>query len=89
MDVSLIIPVYNEDESLPELYTWIDKVLEDSKLSAEVIMIDDGSTDDSWKAIEQLSRNDDRVLGLKFNRNYGKSADDTSGISRAFYFISN
>lgn len=74
LDLSLIIPVYNEEESLPELFDWIIKVVEEHKLSAEVIFVDDGSTDTSWEVISHLNQSDSRAKGIKFNRNYGKSA---------------
>lgn len=73
-NVSLIIPVLDEQESIGELYTWIKKVLKTSKLKGELIFIDDGSTDDSWKEISKLAATDDHVQGLRFTRNYGKSA---------------
>ena len=73
-NVSLIIPVLDEQESIGELYTWIKKVLKRSNLKGELIFIDDGSTDGSWKEISKLAANDTQVNGLRFNRNYGKSA---------------
>ncbi|MFT6868351.1 MAG: glycosyltransferase involved in cell wall biosynthesis [Cyclobacteriaceae bacterium] len=74
LDVSLVIPVLNEEESLPELFDWIVRVVDENRLSMEVIFIDDGSTDDSWNVINQLHIKDPRARGIKFNRNYGKSA---------------
>jgi glycosyltransferase involved in cell wall biosynthesis len=74
MDISVIVPAYNEDESLPELCSWIGKVMRDNNFSFEVIMIDDGSSDRSWKVIEELHASDERLKGIKFRRNYGKSA---------------
>lgn len=79
-DLSLVIPVYNEEESIPELLEWIFRVVDKDSISTEVILIDDGSTDASWSVIEQFSRKDDRVIGLKFNRNYGKSAALQTGF---------
>ncbi|MBV6646413.1 MAG: glycosyltransferase family 2 protein [Cyclobacteriaceae bacterium] len=83
MAVSIVIPVYNEDESLPELYTWIDKVLKEWGKSGEIIFIDDGCTDDSWSIIADLSARDSRVIGIRFNRNYGKSAALQVGFQQA------
>lgn len=83
MDISVIVPVYNEDESIGELREWIAKVMQDNKFSYEIIMIDDGSTDDSWKKIEQMGVDDSRVKGIKFRRNYGKSAALNEGFRAA------
>jgi glycosyltransferase involved in cell wall biosynthesis len=74
MNVSIVIPLKNEDESLPVLATWIQRVCEQSKLTYEIIMVDDGSTDRSWKVIEGLHADNPAVRGIKFRRNYGKSA---------------
>ena len=74
MDLSVVIPLYNEEESLPELITWVNRVMEENHFSYEIILVDDGSNDGSWKVIEELSRKDSRVHGIKFRRNYGKSA---------------
>ncbi|WP_447642752.1 MULTISPECIES: glycosyltransferase family 2 protein [Chitinophagaceae] len=74
MDISIVIPLFNEDESLPELSEWIVRVMADNNYSYEVIMIDDGSTDNSWNAIEQISQKHPEFKGIKFQRNYGKSA---------------
>lgn len=74
MQLSLIIPLLNEAESLPELEAWIRRVCEQERLDYEILFIDDGSTDDSWKTIEHLQTLNPRVRGLKFRRNYGKSA---------------
>ena len=73
-NVSIVIPLFNEDESLPELYQWIKRVVDENKLSYEIIFIDDGSKDKSWSVIENLSSQDSCVKGIKFQRNYGKSA---------------
>ncbi len=73
MDISVIIPLYNEEESLPELHTWIGKVMKENNFSYEIIFINDGSTDKSWAIIEQLRSQDEHVKGIKFRRNYGKS----------------
>ncbi|MBK9460108.1 MAG: glycosyltransferase family 2 protein [Sphingobacteriales bacterium] len=74
MDISVVIPLLNEEESLPELITWIDKVCTTHTLSYEVVMVDDGSTDQSWQVIERLSEQYPNVRGIQFRRNYGKSA---------------
>jgi glycosyltransferase involved in cell wall biosynthesis len=83
MDISIVIPLLNEDESLGELYNWIIKTLSSGNNSFEIIFIDDGSTDHSWKVIEELSIKDPRVRGIKFRRNYGKSAALSSGFRAA------
>jgi glycosyltransferase involved in cell wall biosynthesis len=83
MDLSIVIPLYNEDESLPELAAWIEKVMLENNFSYEVIMIDDGSTDDSWKVIEQLRVGNPNIKGIKFQRNYGKSAALNEGFKAA------
>jgi glycosyltransferase involved in cell wall biosynthesis len=83
MDLSIVIPLYNEDESLPELAAWIEKVMLENNFSYEVIMIDDGSTDDSWKVIEQLRTGNPNIKGIKFQRNYGKSAALNEGFKAA------
>jgi glycosyltransferase involved in cell wall biosynthesis len=74
MDISIVIPLLNEDESLPELHDWIVKVMNENNFSYEVIFIDDGSTDRSWEVIEELRAKNKNVKGIKFRRNYGKSA---------------
>ena len=73
MDISVVIPLYNEEESLEELYSWIERVMEKYGFSYEVIFVNDGSTDHSWDVIEGLAQKTDRVRGIKFRRNYGKS----------------
>lgn len=73
-DLSIIVPLFNEEESLPELLSWIRKVMEEHAYSYEVIFVDDGSTDRSWPIVRELAAGDDRVKGLSFRRNYGKSA---------------
>ena len=83
MDISVIIPLYNEEESLPELYNWIARVMKDNGYSYEVIFVNDGSTDNSWKMIEELSRKADEVKGIKFRRNYGKSPALYCGFKEA------
>jgi glycosyltransferase involved in cell wall biosynthesis len=83
MDLSVVIPVYNEDESIRELAEWIDKVCQRSKLSYEIIFIDDGSTDTSWKIIRELSGNNQIIKALRFRRNYGKAAALHTGFNEA------
>lgn len=73
MDISVVIPLYNEEESLPELYSWIERVMKENNFSYEVIFIDDGSTDESWDVICQLKKKSENVRAIKFRRNYGKS----------------
>jgi glycosyltransferase involved in cell wall biosynthesis len=80
MDVSIVIPLFNEEESLPELTAWIKKVTDANQLSYEIILIDDGSTDQSWNVIEQLRMADPNIKGIKFQRNYGKSAALNEGF---------
>ncbi len=73
MNISIVIPLFNEDESLPELTLWIERVMNENNFSYEIIFVDDGSTDDSWKIINQLSAKNTNIKALKFQRNYGKS----------------
>ena len=73
MDISVIIPLYNEEESLPELHAWIRRVMQAKGFTYEIIFINDGSTDSSWGIIEELRSKDENVHGIKFRRNYGKS----------------
>src|SRR5574344_2169086 len=73
MDISVIVPLYNEEESLPELFAWIERVMDANNFSYEVIFVNDGSTDKSWQVIGQLSEKSEYVRGIKFRRNYGKS----------------
>ncbi len=83
MDVSIIVPVFNEDESLPELCAWIVRVVNANHFTYEIIFIDDGSTDNSWEQIETLRSANDNVRGIKFQRNYGKSAALNEGFRAA------
>lgn len=83
MDISVVIPLYNEEESLPELFAWIQRVMDEHQFSYEVIFIDDGSTDNSWAVIEELKRQSEHVKGIKFRRNYGKSPGLHCGFQRA------
>lgn len=80
MDLSIVIPLLNEDESLPELVAWIERVMSDNGYSYEIIMIDDGSTDNSWQVIENLRKKNPCVKGIRFQRNYGKSAALNEGF---------
>ena len=73
MDISVVVPLYNEEESLPELFAWIKRVMEANHFTYEVIFVNDGSTDSSWKVIKELQKESDCVKGIKFKRNYGKS----------------
>jgi len=81
--ISLVIPLYNEAESLPELYAWIDKVMKTNDFSYEVIFVDDGSRDDSWEIIAQLGRQHPEVKGIRFGKNYGKSPALQYGFQKA------
>ena len=83
MDISVIVPLYNEDESLPELAAWIERVMQENNFTYEVIMVDDGSSDDSWAVIENLRRSNENIRGIKFQRNYGKSAALNEGFKAA------
>lgn len=74
MDISVVIPLFNEEESLPELAAWIKNVMAEQRFSYEIIMIDDGSKDNSWQVIENLQQENPNIKGIKFRRNYGKSA---------------
>jgi glycosyltransferase involved in cell wall biosynthesis len=74
LDISLVIPLYNEDESLPELHDWIQRVMTENDFTYEIIFVDDGSNDRSWQVIENLKTKNPVVRGIKFRRNYGKSA---------------
>ena len=73
MDISVVIPLYNEDESIPELYAWIERVMKENGFTYEVIFVNDGSTDQSWKVIKDLCESHPEAKGIKFRRNYGKS----------------
>lgn len=83
MDISVVIPLFNEEESLPELYAWIKRVMDGNKFSYEVIFVDDGSTDSSWNTILDLSKSNKEVKGIKFRRNYGKSPALFCGFDKA------
>ncbi len=83
MDITVVVPLYNEAESLPELASWIERVMKDNNFSYEVLMINDGSTDNSWEVIERLHRENPAVKGVCFRRNYGKSPALNTGFERA------
>lgn len=83
IDISIVVPLYNEDESLPELAEWIEKVCAEHGYSYEVIMVDDGSTDNSWDVIQKLTASNTKIKGIKFQRNYGKSAALNEGFKAA------
>ncbi len=83
MDISVVIPLFNEDESLPELSDWIVRVMDANNYSYEVLFIDDGSTDNSWQVIEQIRKKYPAFKGIKFQRNYGKSAALNAGFKEA------
>ena len=83
MDLSIIVPLRDEEESLPELCDWIQNVMNANGYSFEIILIDDGSIDRSWQVVEELSRNNPRIKGIKFQRNYGKSAGLNEGFRAA------
>ena len=82
MDISVVVPLYNEEESLPHLIEWIERVMNENNFSYEVLLIDDGSKDNSWSVIESLMERNPNVKGLKFRRNYGKSAALNVGFER-------
>ena len=82
-DISIVIPLFNEDESLPELHAWIQRVCAENKLSYEVLLLDDGSTDSSWSVIESLAKQDSSVRGIRMRKNYGKSAALNVGFKEA------
>lgn len=83
MDISVIIPLYNEEESLPELTAWIEKVMEAHGFTYEIILVDDGSNDRSWEIIERLAQRNPGIRAIKFRRNYGKSAALHCGFGAA------
>lgn len=83
LDISVVVPLFNEEESLPELVAWIDRVAHENSLSYEIIMVNDGSTDRSWEVVKELSAKYPAVKGISFMRNYGKSAALYSGFEMA------
>lgn len=80
MNISIVVPLFNEEESLPELCAWIERVMRENGYTYEIILVDDGSTDESWAVIEQLHRDNGHIKGIKFQRNYGKSAALNEGF---------
>ena len=83
MDISVVVPLFNEEESLPELFAWIERVMKANNFTYEVIFVNDGSTDHSWEVIERLTRQSECVKGIKFRRNYGKSPALHCGFAQA------
>ena len=83
MNISIIVPLFNEEESLPKLYEWIERVMTENKFTYEVIFVNDGSTDDSWSVIRTLKEQDAHIKGISFRRNYGKSAALYCGFKAA------
>jgi len=83
MQISVVIPLFNEEESLPELHQWIQKVMDKEQFSYEIIFVDDGSTDHSWEVIQHICASDSHVKALRFLRNYGKSQALNAGFARA------
>lgn len=83
LDLSIVVPLYNEDESLPELMAWIDKVCSEHRFAYEVIMVDDGSKDNSWQVVQTLAKQYPSLKGIKFQRNYGKSPALNEGFKAA------
>lgn len=83
LDISVVVPLKNEEESLPELAAWIRRIMEEHRFSYEIWMVDDGSTDESWEVIKELSKADPCIKGIKFQRNYGKSAALNEGFHKA------
>lgn len=83
MDISVVVPLFNEAESLPDLYSWIVRVMKEHNFTYEIIFVNDGSTDESWNIIEKFSKEDTNVRGIKFRRNYGKSPALFCGFRKA------
>ncbi|HEY0299338.1 MAG TPA: glycosyltransferase, partial [Arachidicoccus sp.] len=83
LNISVVVPLFNEDESLPELSEWIMRVMKENNFTYEVIMVDDGSTDNSWDVIQDIAKNNSSFKGIKFQRNYGKSAALNEGFKAA------
>lgn len=83
MDISIVVPLYNEEESLPKLFEWIERVMTENKFSYEVIFVNDGSTDKSWDVVEALQKQSKNVRGIKFRHNYGKSPALYCGFNAA------
>ena len=83
MNISVVVPLYNEEESIPELYAWIDRVMKENEYTYEVIFVNDGSTDKSWDIIDKLHQESANIKGIKFRRNYGKSPALFCGFKEA------
>jgi len=83
MNISVVVPLFNEEESLPELCAWIDRVMQKNNFSYEVLLVDDGSKDKSWEVVEQIAAENTNIRGIKFRRNYGKSAALNVGFAKA------
>ena len=83
IDISVIVPLFNEEESLPELTSWIKKVMDENSFTYEIIMINDGSEDKSWEVVQSLSNQNSNIKGISFQRNYGKSAALNVGFEKA------
>lgn len=83
IDISIVVPLYNEEESLPELTNWISRVMDSHGFTYEIIFVNDGSTDDSWQVIQRLADDNSAVVAMSFNRNYGKSAALNTGFKQA------
>ncbi len=83
MDISVVVPLFNEEESLTELCAWIDKIMQTSNFTYEVLLIDDGSKDKSWEVVERISSENSNIKGVKFRKNYGKSAALNVGFAKA------
>lgn len=83
MDLSVLVPLYNEEESLPELCAWLERVMLENNYSYEIILVDDGSNDNSWNVVKQLKASNERIRGIRFRRNYGKSAALNKGFEVA------
>ena len=88
-DISVVVPLYNEAESLPELRAWIERVMNDNGFSYEIIFVNDGSTDESWEVIERFVAHDAHIHGIKFRRNYGKSPALTKRFSPPNFVLPN
>ena len=82
-DITVVVPLYNEEESLPELVEWIERVMHEHGFTYEIILVDDGSSDGSWRVIQRLSANDAHIRAIRFRRNYGKSAALNEGFRAA------
>ena len=83
MNISVVVPLYNEAESLPELTKWIERVMTENEFSYEIIFVNDGSTDESWSVIKDLQKGNQNIHGISFSRNYGKSPALNTGFRKA------